>query len=176
MRSGYAGVALILVFAVSVSAFFLSFPNLRFYKDISKRLREAEISLCESPSDCDDFVSAVILSLSVPETTVGMSFDGFRAVRQSREEARRLENAVESSGWKVSSRVLGNMFVSASNGRVSVLVPDLARQIDAGFVSPGVFAVQGDIGGLRVVWDAISGYIAAQTGMSLLDTIWGGSL
>jgi len=66
--------------------------------------------------------------------------------------------------------------VSASNGRVSVLVPDLVRQIDAGFVSPGVFAVQGDIGDLRVVWDAISGYIAAQTGMSLLDTIWGGSL
>jgi len=172
MRPGYVGVVLVLLFSLGVGMFFLTFPDLRFYRDTAKTLRSFNISSCSQLEDFDDFISASVLSMSVPETTVGLSFDEFRAVRSSREKARKISDAVVSSGWKFSSRALGNMFVSVSNGEVSALVPDLARQINTGFASPGVFIVKGDVGGLRTVWEAISGYIASQTGMPLLDTIW----
>lgn len=173
MRPGYVGVVLVLLFSLGVGMFFLTLPDLRFYRDVIKTYRSFTISAQpEDLEDCDDFISASVLSLGIPKTTVGLSFDEFRTVRKSREEARRISDAVMSSGWKFSSRALGNMFVSVSNGEVSALVPDLARQIDTGFASPGVFIVKGDVGGLRTVWEAVSGYIASQTGMPLSNVIW----
>ncbi len=172
MRSGYVGVVLVLLFSLGVGMFFLTFPDLRFYRDAAETLKSFNISTCEPFEDPDDFISASVLSMSVPGTTVGLSFDEFRTVRKSREEAQKMGDAVASSGWKFSSRVLGNMFVSVSNGRTSALVPDLVRQIDTGFASPEIFVVRGSVGSLRAVWEAVSGYIVSQAGIPLSNMIW----
>ncbi len=165
MRRGYIGVFLIMFFSLSAVFIFLSLPDARFYKDAEKSMRGLKIKVYETELiDTDDFISASIISLGVPDTSVGASFDEFAAIRKSREVSRRIQNAVESSGWDFPSSILRDMFAPLSNGEISALIPDLKSQIDIGYVSPNVLVVKGTIGDLRSVWDIVSEYIMSSTG------------
>jgi len=171
MRRGYAGVALILLFSFSVCLFFLLFPDVRFYKDQALRLESCSVEVF-SPKfvDCDDFLSAGVLSLGVPEHSVGLSYDDFGVLRKSEEIAEKLRRAAAS--WKFSGEALGSMFVPVSNGKISALLPALSDQIERGYVSPNILVVAGDVGDLRRVWTEVSNYLMSQTDISLTEVLW----
>ena len=171
MRQGYAGVALILLFSFSVCLFFLLFPDVRFYKDQALRLESCSVEVF-SPKfvDCDDFLSAGVLSLGVPEHSVGLSYDDFGVLRKSEELAKKFRRAAAS--WKFSGEALGSMFVPVSNGKISALLPALSDQIERGYVSPNILVVAGDAGDLRRVWTEVSNYLMSQTDISLTEVLW----
>lgn len=174
MRQGYMGVALILLFSFLVIFLFLSFPDLRFYKDFVKRLENAEISadFLDECVDADDFLSAAVLSHGVSDVGVGLSFDEFRILRSSKKESKKLQDLLKISGWKFSSKVLGNLFIPCSNGSISALIPNLEKQMDSRYISPDVIVVEGTISDLRKAWDILSVYLSSQIDASYLDIIW----
>lgn len=169
MRRGYAGVALILLFSFSVCLFFLLFPDVRFYKDQALRLESCSVGVFSPTVDCDDFLSAGVLSLGVPEHSVGLSYDDFGVLRKSEELAEKLRRA---AAWKFSGEALGSMFVPVSNGKISALLPALSDQIERGYVSPNILVVAGDAGDLRRVWTEVSNYLMSQTDISLTEVLW----
>ncbi len=173
MKRGYAGVILILMFSFGVVAFFTLLPDTRFYKDMVKRIASSDVEVYVStPNDVDDFISAAVLSLSVPRSTVGFSFDEFARARFAQEEARRIQRMLMSSGWEFPSSALADMFTPVSGNDISALVPNLSRQIDRGFISPNILVVEGNLGRLRSVWNIVAGQIMTQTGMTLMETLW----
>lgn len=174
MRSGYAGVALILLFSLGVVAFFSFMPDTRFYKDITKRIAASHVELYESVQhvDVDDFISASVLSLGVSESTIGLSFDDFSINRKSKEEIKKLQGALMSSGWEFPAGVLADMFTPVTGAGISALVPNLSKQIDRGYISPNILVVEGNLSRLRSVWNLIAGQITSQTDIPFMETLW----
>lgn len=172
MRRGYVGVALILLFSLGVGFFLLNLPDVRFYKDISKRIASSRVELYETAPDADDFISASVLSFGVSESSVGLSFYDFARTRKSREETGKIQRALTSSGWDFPAGALADMFVPVTNGDISALVPDLSKQIEKGYLSPNVLVVEGNVGVLRNVWNAVAGQIMSQTDISFMETLW----
>ncbi len=173
MKRGYAGVVLILVFSIGVLAFFTLLPDTRFYKDMVKRITSSHVEVYTSVSNnVDDFISASVLSLGVSESTIGLSFGDFARTRNSQEEARKIQKILISSGWGFSASALADMFTPITGSNISALVPNLGEQIDRGFISPNILVVEGNISRLRSVWNLVAGQIMAQTGMTLMETLW----
>lgn len=171
MRQGYVGIVLMIVFSLFAFAFF-SFPDLRFYRDFTTHLENVNIPVVYSfeDIDVDDFLSASVLSLGAYDSSIGLSFDEFGALRRNKREAKKIRNLIEDSGWKFTSTVLGNLFTPLSGERISAFIPNLSAQIDSGIVSPDIFVVEGK--DLRSVWSLIAEFLSSQIDISYLDIIW----
>jgi len=173
-RSGYVGTAVIFLFAAFASLYFLSFPDLRFHRDIVNRMKDMKIQSHEivNVPDVDNALSCAILSMSVSESTIGLSFDEYRINRKSQDYSKKLEKALISSQWDFMSRSLGGMFMPISNREHSALVPYLSNQIEKGYATPAVFVVSGGQGDLRRAWNYIGNSLASQVNISYLEFLW----
>ncbi len=172
MKSGYIGITLILLFFLFAGAFFTFMPNIRFYKDMVKQISGSIMLLDNTRQDVDDFISASVLSLSVSDSTVGLSFDDFSRNRKSKEEAKKLRNALTSSGWKFPAGALADMFTPVTGDDISALVPNLNKQIGRGYISPNILVVEGNLSRLRSVWNVVAGQIMSQTDITFTETLW----
>lgn len=174
MRHGYAGVILILFFSLGMVAFFIFMPNIKFYKDIAQQIATSQVDIYKNVSveDVDDFISASVLSFGVPESTVGLSFDDFARVRKAKEEAKKIQRALISSGWDFPSSALADMFTPVTGAGISALVPVLEKQISRGYISPNILVVEGNLSRLRSVWNVVAGQITSQTNIPFMETLW----
>jgi len=174
MRRGYVGVALILLFSFGVVTFFTFMPDTRFYKDIAKKISASHVEIYKNIRniDVDDFISASVLSLGVSESTVGLSFDDFSRNRRAKEETKKLQGALTSSGWKFPAGALADMFTPVAGDGISALVPNLNKQISRGYISPNILVVEGNLSKLRSVWNVVAGQITSQTDISFMETLW----
>jgi hypothetical protein len=173
MKSGYIGITLILLFFLFAGAFLTFMPNVRFYKDMAKQISGSQVMLVKNAQqDVDDFISASVLSLGVSDSTVGLSFDDFSRNRRAKEETKKLQRALTSSGWKFPSGALADMFTPVTGDGISALVPNLNKQINRGYISPNILVVEGNLSKLRSVWNVVAGQITSQTDIPFMETLW----